>query len=110
MARLEDPRIQRRWSRRNALRFSALRLLTACDAERRGWSPPPPYRTLLGDRTLLGGGCKGLMCGRCRSICLEEGADVAHRQRDLVRGVLPRVEADLRVGRQMRALHRHGER
>src|ERR1700730_3938998 len=53
-------------------------------------------------RRLLGGRCNGLMCDCCRSICLEEGADVAHRQMDLVRGVLPWVEAHLRVGCQMR--------
>ena len=32
---------------------------------------------------------------------------MAHRQRDLVRRVLPRIEADLRVRREMDGLHRH---
>src|SRR6516162_2941920 len=57
---------------------------------------------------LLGGGCHGLMrCGR-RPMGPQEGAYVAHRQRDLVRSVLPRIEADLRVWREMDALHRDG--
>ena len=33
---------------------------------------------------------------------------MAHRQRDLVRGVLPRVEAHLRVRREMHGFHRDG--
>ena len=43
-----------------------------------------------------------------RAMGPQEGADVAHCQRDLVRGVLPRVEADLRVWSEMDALHRDG--
>ena len=31
----------------------------------------------------------------------EEGADMAYRQRNLVWSVLPRIKADLRIGREM---------
>jgi hypothetical protein len=33
---------------------------------------------------------------------------MAHRQRDLVWSVLPRIKAHLRVGREMHGLHRYG--
>ncbi len=58
-------------------------------------------------RALLGGGCHGLRCGN-RSMGAEKGADMAHRQRNLVRGVLPRIKAHLRVGREMHGFHRYG--
>src|SRR5262245_57493201 len=50
----------------------------------------------------------GSVGDRHRLMRPEEGADVAHRQRDLVRRVLPRVQAHLRVRRQMHGLHRDG--
>ena len=52
----------------------------------------------------------GSVGDRHRLMRPEEGADVAHRQRDLVRRVLPRVQAHLRVRRQMHGLHRDGVR
>ena len=52
----------------------------------------------------------GSVGDRHRLMRPEEGADVAYRQRDLVLGVLPRVEAHLRVRRQMHRLHRDGVR
>src|SRR6516162_1979749 len=59
-------------------------------------------------RVLLGGGSQMLMGGCRRPMGPEEGAHMAHRQRDLVRGRLPRIEAHLGVRREMHALHRHG--
>src|SRR6266516_5102914 len=52
----------------------------------------------------------GSVGDRYRLMRPEEGADVAHRQRDLVLGVLPRVQAHLRVRREMHGLHRDGGR
>src|SRR6202040_1022164 len=57
--------------------------------------------------TLLGGGCHRSRCCN-RSMGAEEGADMAHRQRNLVWSVLPRIKADLRIGREMHGLHRYG--
>jgi hypothetical protein len=37
-------------------------------------------------------------------MCRENCADMAHRQRSLVCGVLPRIKAHLRVGREMHGL------
>jgi hypothetical protein len=38
----------------------------------------------------------------------EKGADMAHRQRNFIWSVLPRIKAHLRIGCQMHGLHRHG--
>src|SRR6266436_1611360 len=52
------------------------------------------------DPALLGRGCHGLRSCH-RPMRPQERADVAHRERDLILGVLPRVEAHLRVRREM---------
>src|SRR2546427_11063824 len=52
----------------------------------------------------------GSVGDRHRLMRPEAGADVAYRQRALVRGVLPWVEAHLRVRRQMHRLHPDGVR
>src|SRR5712691_2282513 len=58
-------------------------------------------------RALLGGGChRSRFCNR--SMGAEKGADMTHRQRNLVWSVLPRIKAHLRVGREMHGLHRYG--
>ena len=36
----------------------------------------------------------------------EKGADMAHRQRNVIGGVFPRIKAHLRVRREMRKLSR----
>src|SRR5262245_36115691 len=46
-------------------------------------------------------GCHGVMRP-------EEGAHVAHRQRNLLLGGLPGIEAHLGVRREMHTLHSHG--
>src|SRR5947207_743048 len=74
-------------------------------------APPHPNplprwgRGSFGGRGLLRGGGEGAGCGG-RAVGLEEGADVAQRDRDLLRVGLPRIEAHLRVGREVRALDR----
>jgi hypothetical protein len=52
---------------------------------------------------VLVGGCHGVMRP-------EEAAHVAHRLLNVVRGVLPRVEAHFSLGRQTRGLHGDGVR
>jgi|SRR6516164_10493493 len=90
--------------------MSAQRLNRPCPSAfsaatgRLGWSLPPCHF----DTRLLGGGCQRLMRGDRRPMGTQEGADMAHCQRDFVRAVLPRVEADLSVWREMDALHRDG--
>src|SRR5215467_2283576 len=54
-------------------------------------------------RMLLGGCCQRLRC-RKRSMGAQKGADMAHRQWNLVWSVLPRIQAHLRIGCQMHGL------
>src|SRR6185436_3901504 len=65
----------------------------------RGIAEPPSYSSPVGPKR-----------SRCRSRPMgsKKGADMAHRKRNLVRGVLPWVKAYLRVGCEMYGLHRDG--
>jgi hypothetical protein len=79
------------------------------DVRPRGDRAPPLLRPRTKCRALLGGGCHGSRCCQ-RSMGAKKGADMAHRQRNLVWGVLPRIKAHLRIRREMHRLHRHGVR
>src|SRR5208282_5578006 len=65
---------------------------------------PPLLRPRTKCRALLGGGCHRSRCWN-RSMGAKKGADMAHHQRNLVWGVLPRIQAHLRVGREMHGFH-----
>jgi hypothetical protein len=56
---------------------------------------------------LLRGCRQGLRSIRSRPMRLEEGAHMAQRELDLLQARLPRIDADLRIGRETRALQRH---
>jgi hypothetical protein len=69
---------------------------------RRSRSLPPCPRTPV----LLGGGSQRLTRGGRRPMGSQEGAHVPYRQRNLVLGIFPRIEAHLRVRREMHRFHR----
>src|SRR6202007_2111496 len=57
--------------------------------------------------SLLRGGSERLCSGRSWPMRLEERAHVAQRELDLLWVRLPRIDADLRIGREVRAFQRH---
>ena len=71
-----------------------------------GQSRPEAETDLI---ALLGGRRHGTR-PRHRPIRPQERADVAHRERNLVRRILPRVKAHLRVRREMHGFHGDGIR
>src|SRR5436309_2699020 len=61
-----------------------------------------------GDPALFGGGGQRLCSGGSWPMRLEERAHVPQRELDLLWVRLPRIDADLRIGREMRAFQRDG--